>query len=137
MTTVIDVEPAAAWDLLVETDRWPEWGPSVRAVECEDQYIHAGSTGRVGLPGGLWLPFEIDSCSPPGEEPGRWTWHVARVPATGHRVDPLSGERCRVGFELPVLAAGYAPVCRLALGRIETLLDEPDERECSPSTRGR
>lgn len=110
-----------AWDLLTDTDRWPEWGPSVRAVECDRRSIEAGTTGRVRVPGGFWIPFEITAC-----RPYRWTWHVGKIPATGHRVDaPARGspeEGCRVVFELPVLAAGYAPVCLRALGRIESLL---------------
>ena len=110
-----------AWDLLTDTDRWPDWGPSVRGVECDRRYIEAGTTGRVRVPGGLELPFRITACAP-----YRWTWRVARVPATGHRVDPPAGEstadRCRVGFELPVLAAGYAPVCLRALDCVESLL---------------
>jgi len=108
----------------VETDRWPEWGPSVTAVECEGGHIVEGATGRVRLPGGLWVPFEMDSLSRPTDEtPGRWTWRVRDVPATGHRVEPLGDERCRVVFELPLLAAGYAPVCHRALDRIERLLE--------------
>jgi hypothetical protein len=110
-----------AWDLLTDTDRWPDWGPSVRGVVCDRRYIEAGTTGRVRVPGGLELPFRITACGP-----YRWTWRVARIPATGHRVDaPADGEateRCRVVFELPVLAAGYAPVCLRALARIESIL---------------
>jgi hypothetical protein len=70
---------------------------------------------------GLELPFRITACAP-----CRWTWRVERVPATGHRVDAPASEdatdRCRVVFELPVLAAGYAPVCLRALARIESIL---------------
>jgi hypothetical protein len=122
----IDAPPGAAWTLLVETARWPEWGPSVRAVDCEDERIRAGSSGRVRIPGGLWLPFEIDAVSPLPDDPstgdsGRWTWHVARIPATGHRVEACP-RGARVVFELRLFAAGYAPVCERALNRIEQLL---------------
>jgi hypothetical protein len=111
-------EPAWAWDLLCDTERWPEWGPSVRAVDCDGRYVETGTTGRVRIPGGVWLPFEVTSCVD-----RRWTWRVARIPATGHTVDERPGG-CRVGFELPLYAAGYAPVCRRALGRIAELADE-------------
>lgn len=117
----VDAPAAAAWDLLVDTHRWPEWGPSVRAVECSDRRIAADSTGRVRVPGGIWIPFTIETCSPRSDGAGRWTWRVARIPATGHRVEPCEGG-CRVGFEIPLLAAGYVPVCRRALDRIERLL---------------
>jgi len=110
-----------AWDLLTDTERWPEWGPSVRGVECGRRYIEAGTTGRMRVPGGLSIPFEVTACAP-----YRWTWRVARIPATGHRVDaPMAGhpdERCRVVFELPVLGTGYVPVCLRALERIESIL---------------
>lgn len=119
----VDASAETAWDLLADTRRWPEWGPSVRGVDCETDRIRAGSTGRVRVPGGLWVPFEIDTLSPPASgKPGRWTWRVAKIPATGHRVEKLAAGRSRLVFELPVLAAGYAPVCRRALGRLETLL---------------
>jgi hypothetical protein len=106
-----------AWELLTDTERWPEWGPSVRAVDCPSRFIQSGTRGRVQLPLGVWLPFEITAC-----EDYRWTWRVARVPATGHRVDDAP-DGCRVCFELPVLATGYAPVCQRALGTITGLLE--------------
>jgi hypothetical protein len=65
---------------------------------------------------GVWLPFSITTC-----EEFRWTWSVARIPATGHRVDPLAADRCRAVFELSPLAVGYAPVCRTALRRLDRL----------------
>jgi len=111
----------AVWDLLTDTERWPDWGPSVRAVDCDRRYIQAGTTGRVRVPGGLWLPFEVETC-----RDYRWTWRVARVPATGHFVEPVEGAKdstCRVGFELPLYAVGYAPVCRRALGRLADLAE--------------
>lgn len=106
----------AAWALLTDTARWPAWGPSVSAVASTDRRIRAGSTGRVRV-AGLWLPFEVTAC-----EPYRWTWTVARVPATGHRVDPGDGG-CRVAFEVPPVAAAYVPVCRRALARIADLVE--------------
>lgn len=107
------------WDLLVDTDRWPTWGPSVRAVESDHRYIQHGTTGRIETPLGLTLPFEITEY---GEF--HWTWRVARIPATGHRVEALGPDRCRVSFDLPVVAVGYVPVCERALSRIESLAIE-------------
>jgi carbon monoxide dehydrogenase subunit G len=107
----------AAWDLLTDTERWAEWGPSVRAVESEARYIESGTTGRVQIPGGIRIPFEITTC-----EDFRWHWRVARVPATGHRVTKAA-EGSRVAFELSPLAAPYIPVCTRALGRIAALLE--------------
>ena len=112
----------AAWRVLTDTEQWPEWGPSVSAVESSDRLIQRGTTGRVRTPVGISLPFEITSC-----RDYRWTWDVAKIPATGHRVDAVEttdGEQCRVVFEVPLIAAGYVPVCRRALGRIAASLAE-------------
>jgi len=113
----LDAPAGDAWDLLIDTTRWPEWGPSVRAVDAPTRYIEAGTRGRVRTVGGFRLPFEITSCAD-----RRWTWRVARVPATGHRVEDLGTRSCRVVFEVPRLAAGYAPVCERALDRIAALV---------------
>ncbi|WP_436903123.1 SRPBCC family protein [Halovenus halobia] len=118
----IPVAPERAWELLVTPEWWPEWGPSVRAVDCDAERIEAGTTGRVRIPGGLWIPFEITDCrAPTDQRAGRWTWRVAKIPATGHRVEP-EPEGCRVVFEIPLAAAGYAVVCSRALARIEKRL---------------
>ena len=109
--------PAAAWDRLVDTRAWPEWGPTVAAVESPDRRVQAGTTGRVRIAWlGLWVPFEVTSLEWDGGR-GHWTWRVAGVPATGHRVGP-AGEGCRVAFEIPLVAAPYAAVCRRALTRL-------------------
>jgi hypothetical protein len=116
---------AAAWDLLTDTRRWPEWGPSVGAVDCSERYIRMGSRGRVRV-ASAWLPFEVRSFTSPGEEtgrPGRWTWRVAGVPATSHRVEPLGEGRCRIVFEVPPLAAPYTLVCDRALDTLVRLAE--------------
>ncbi|MFB6087493.1 MAG: SRPBCC family protein [Haloarculaceae archaeon] len=104
------------WNVLVDTRQWSEWGPSVSAVDCADRRIRRGSTGRVQVLGGPWVPFEITTC-----RDRRWTWAVARVPATGHRVEAPSDDRCRAVFEIPPLASGYAVVCRRALRNVDRL----------------
>jgi hypothetical protein len=105
---------AAVWRAFRDTRRWPEWGPSVRAVDCEDRYVERGSTGHVTTVGGLRLPFEVTSCAD-----GRWTWDVARLPATGHRVRDDGGTVA--AFEVPLPAAPYAVVCRRALRRLDAV----------------
>ncbi|TSD15713.1 SRPBCC family protein [Haloglomus irregulare] len=102
----------AVWRAFRDTRRWPDWGPTVRAVDCEDRYVERGSTGHVTTVGGLRLPFEVTSCAD-----GRWTWDVARLPATGHRVH--DGSEPVAAFELPLAAAPYAVVCRRALERLD------------------
>jgi len=115
VSRVIDAPADIVWDVLTDTERWPDWGPSITAVESPDRYIQSGSRGRVRVLGTVWLPFEITAC-----ENRRWTWRVARIRATGHFVsDHPAG--AVVGFELPVAAAGYVPVCRRSCGRIGQL----------------
>jgi uncharacterized protein YndB with AHSA1/START domain len=125
VSRVVDAPADEAWDLLTDTTRWPEWGPSVAAVDCPTRFIEEGTRGRIRVAGvGVWVPFEVDVYVDEDEQ--RWTWRIARVPATGHRVDSL-GRQCRVTFEVPVLAAGYVPVCRRALDRIASLVSPPDD----------
>jgi len=115
----IDAPASTAWRLLTDTDEWPRWGPSVRAVETSTRIIRPGVSGRVQTATGLWLPFEISRW-----EPNRyWAWRVAGVPATGHRVDPIGPQRCRVSFLIPHWAPFYRPVCRRALRRIAALAE--------------
>lgn len=114
----IDAPSARVWHVLTDTHYWVQWGPSITAVECNDRIIRSGSHGRVRTLLGFWLPFVI--CD---YEPGRyWRWDVGGIRATGHRVEPLETQRCRLGFDVPVLATPYIGVCWLALRRIARLL---------------
>ena len=111
----------AAWDLLVDTRRWPDWGPTVAGAEVtaggDGPRITLGATGTVRTPVGVHLPFRITEL-----EPGRrWAWAVGGVRATAHRVEALGPQRCRVTFEVPRWAAPYLAVCALALRRLERL----------------
>ncbi|WP_262176881.1 SRPBCC family protein [Haloarcula laminariae] len=111
----VDAPIDAVWTVLTDTRRWPDWGPSITAVESADRYITSGSRGRVQVLGAVRLPFEITTC-----QNYRWTWTVARVPATGHFVETHPAGSV-VGFELPLAAFGYVPVCRRACARIGAL----------------
>jgi hypothetical protein len=126
METSIEIRaPAsAAWNLLTDTSRWPLWGPSVSRVESAGQFIGPGSSGRVLTVFGVWLPFRVTEWVA-GQ---RWGWEVAGIPATGHRVEALGPDRCRVVFEVPLLAAPYLTVCRLAAERIRNILEQEQHR---------
>jgi hypothetical protein len=104
----IDAPAEAVWNLLVDTGRWPEWGPSVLAVDCRERLIRAGTVGRLRTPLGIWIPFVITDF----DAPRLWRWRVAGMPATGHRIESLDAERTRLVFELPAIAFPYAAVCR-------------------------
>ncbi|MEY7847717.1 SRPBCC family protein [Natrarchaeobius sp. A-rgal3] len=120
VSQVLAVAPERAWELLVDTMRWPDWSPVVSEVESTDRRVREGTAGRIRVPG-AWLPFTITA-----RTDRRWTWGVPCVPSAGHRVDDLGDRRCRVVFEVPLHAAGSVPVCLEALERIESILE--DER---------
>ncbi len=121
----LDVPGERVWRLITDTRTWHRWGPSVRAVDCDDRTIHAGASGRIRTPVGIWVPFVVGTF-----EPGSyWDWRVAGVPATGHRVEPLGANRCRLTFTVPAWAFGYGLVCRLALIRIDRLLMQTGKKQ--------
>ena len=110
--------PLIIWDLMTDTFKWPQWGPTVKSVQCSERFIRKGSTGRVLTPFGIWLPFVITEF----EQACYWSWKVASISATGHRVHASETGGCYLWFELPVIAAPYTLVCQRALGRIEKFL---------------
>jgi hypothetical protein len=118
----LDADPAAVWRALTDTEAWPGWGPTVASatVDGGDRVIGPGSTGRVRTAVGISLPFEVTAW----DEGRRWAWKVAGVPATGHRVEPVSSGGCRAVIEVPWWAPAYIPVCRLALARIARMAGE-------------
>jgi hypothetical protein len=119
-TKEIEAPADAVWDVLVDLDAWPEWGPSVRSATVEGGVLTAGARGTVRTAVGATLPFEVTTF-----EPGhRWAWKVGGIDATDHRVEPLGPDRCRLGFGVAWPAAAYLGVCRIALGRIERLAAE-------------
>jgi hypothetical protein len=117
------------WDLLVDTDRWSDWGPTVTGVDVPAQRICRHASGRVKTAVGLWLPFVVDIF----EEGSRWSWKVAGIRATGHRIEKTPDRRCRLTFEVPLWAAPYAIVCWLAARRIERIC----RREFDPKKKRR
>ncbi|MDJ0723290.1 MAG: SRPBCC family protein [Desulfobacterales bacterium] len=119
---ILDAPTADVWRLITDTHAWPQWGPTVRAVDCAERYIRAGSTGRVLTPIGLWLPFAVERF-----EPERfWDWRVGGVAATGHWLKSLGRRQCELAFSVPFWAVGYGVVCRAALARIDRLLARVD-----------
>ena len=104
------------WALLTDTEKWSAWGPSITGVEPAVGGLATGSRGKVRTVLGAALTYTVTAF-----EPGRyWSWSVAGIPATGHRVIPQDGG-CLVTFTVPWWAPAYLPVCALALRRIECL----------------
>ena len=112
--------PPVLWDIITDTEKWPLWGPTVRRVQSPDRYIRKGSRGRVCTSFNIWLPFEIIEY----EHACFWNWKVASIKATGHRLQDVDAEGCILWFDVPLVAAPYALICRMALGQIEKLLSE-------------
>ena len=114
----IDVDAADAWRIFTDTDRWAEWGPSVRGATIDPPgRFETGATGTVQTALGPSLPFELTDVV----EGKRWSWRVGGVPATSHRVE-ATATGCRVGFGVPAIVAPYLAVCRWALVRIDRSL---------------
>lgn len=129
----IDVSAPAesAWAVLVELDGWPEWGPSVSAARLDDdsRRLSPGATGSIRTPVGAWLRFEVTEWRDAG--PCRsWSWWVAGVPATTHRVTATGPSRCRVEMDVPWWAPAYLAVVAVALRRIRRLAE--DRRVADP-----
>ena len=108
------------WQMLTDTAIWPQWGPSLEAVECSDRFIRQGTEGKVKTAVGICVPFIITAY----EEGRFWAWKVAGVPATGHRVESQEEGLCKLTFEVPLLAAPYGYICKIALDRIAGILDK-------------
>ena len=115
---LIPAPHAAVWDILTDTVRWNEWGPTVTAVDSADRHIRKGSTGRVRTVSGIWLPFVVTEF----DDGKSWSWHVAGIRATGHRVEQVDEQTSLVFFQVPLYAAPYIIVCKLALLKISKLI---------------
>ncbi len=116
---VIAAPPQAVWDVLVDVDAWPKWGPSLTGAQLDapENGLRLGSTGRVHAPFGIAAPFVITEF-----DAGRyWAWRVANVAVTRHSVTAVEGGS-RVIFAVPWWAAPYLAVCAVALRRIERLV---------------
>jgi hypothetical protein len=111
----------AVWTIITDFDRWPEWGPTVRAVIASASSVAAGVTGKVQTPVGIWLPFQITEV-----DAGRsWGWDVAGIAATGHEVIATGPASCRLEFSVPWPAAPYVAVLRPGLRRVKRLAEMP------------
>ena len=106
------------WDLITDTTQWPRWGPTVKAVRNTERYICEGSAGQVLTAVGIWLPFFITKF----EHESFWSWKVASIGATGHRVQPRDTGSTYLWFEVPIIAAPYLAICQVALNRIGKIL---------------
>ncbi len=119
----VEVPSDAVWDILVDTARWPEWGPTVRAVACPDRFLTPRSRGRIRTVLGFSVPFVVLRF-----EPGKaWSWSINGIPATTHTVERLGPRRSRLFFGVPIPAFPYLAVCLVAIWRIAALVSKEKE----------
>ena len=112
--------PPVVWNLITDTTQWPRWGPTVKGIQLTERFIRNGSRGRVLTAIGVWLPFVVVEY----EHACFWSWRVASIKATGHRIQATESGGCYLWFEVPIIAAPYILICQLALNRIQNLLSE-------------
>jgi uncharacterized protein YndB with AHSA1/START domain len=123
---LIAAPSSAVWNVLVDLDAWPQWGPTVSGARLDPPHaeLSLGATGTVRTAVGLTVPFVVTDF-----EPGRqWAWKVAGIPATHHSVQP-AGRQARVSIGVPWWAPGYLAVCSIALRRIDAMLTNPSNPE--------
>jgi hypothetical protein len=120
VSRVVEAPAAHVWRVLIDTTTWTSWGPSVSEVRHQGRFLGPGSHGQVRPPVGPWLDFEVTRF----EEGHLWSWSLAGVPATAHRVESIDARRCRVGIDVPLLVVPYAVVGAVALQRIDRLARE-------------
>ena len=116
----IQASPLIVWDLITDTVQWPLWGPTVKKVRFPQRFIRKDSKGQVLTIFGIWLPFVITEY----EHARFWSWNVASIKATGHRIQPIETGGCSLWFDVPMIAVPYSLVCQMALCRIEKILCE-------------
>ena len=116
----MSVPAESVWDVIVDLDAWPVWGPTVVGAQLDTPGpLALSSRGKVWTPVGVPLPFEIIEFVD-----GRvWAWRVLGVPATRHEVIPTD-TGCVLRFGVPLWAPAYLTVMALALPRIERLARE-------------
>ena len=125
ISRVVGASSNRAWELLTDTYTWKEWGPTVLGVQSSDRHIKKGSHGRVKTALHFWVPFRITDL----ESGMYWSWRIFGINATGHRVEPLDQSSCRLVFQVPLWAAPYLLACKIALDRIDQLLNMYNKRD--------
>jgi hypothetical protein len=98
-------------------------GTAVKRVHCPELFIYKGTQGQVLTAFGIWLSFVITEY----DHACFWSWNVASIKATGHRIQTVKTGGCYLWFEVPIIAAPYILVCQMTLGRIKNLLSESTE----------
>ena len=113
----------ALWNILVDTSRWVDWGPSIRAVECSERFLTAFSSGRVKTVLGFSVPFAVTRF----ESGKAWSWRIFGIPATTHTAEGRGANRSRLFFGVPLPAFPYLLVCLIAIRRLVALIERSQD----------
>lgn len=116
---IVNASAEAVWRILTDTAQWVHWGPSIRGVQCSERHIKQGSRGRAQTALGFWVSFEVTDYV----HERYWSWRVSGIRATGHRIEPLADDMCRLAFEVPVFAMPYVALCAIAVRRISWIAE--------------
>jgi hypothetical protein len=122
------LDPETVWERYTQPVWWPVWAPHLREVDYPDAVVRPGTTGRVTGVGGLVAVFRVEAVD---HEARTWSWSVRSGPlrlSFEHGVDlpepgaehPFGSTAWLVTHALWPVTLGYAPVARLALGRLVT-----------------
>ena len=96
----IDAPAERVWEVMTDTERWPEWTASVeRAERLDTGPLKVGSRARLKQPKFPAVVWEVTDL-----EPGRsFSWMARNVGLTSvghHRVDPRAGGGATVTLSL-------------------------------------
>ncbi len=125
MTVTVSAAGAAdletAWDRYRTPALWSSWAPQISRVECPDDVIRPGTRGRVVGPLGLAVGFVIEQVD---AERRSWSWIVTgpfgvrlRLHHSLSAIATGTSTSLMIDGPLPIVL-GYAPVARIALGRL-------------------
>jgi hypothetical protein len=112
--------PHAVWERYATPSEWPSWAPQILRVECAQDRLAPGLTGRVHGLLGVSADFDVLTVD---EERRTWSWRVRSGPVTltlHHAVLPVPpGSRTNLKVEGPApVVLLYAPVAQVALRRL-------------------
>lgn len=116
-----EADPRTVWTRYAELQRWPEWSPQVSQVVADGGRLAPGLRGTVHGPVGVRVPFVVADVD---ERARRWSWQVRVGPVRlrlHHAVLPREGGGTRTTLVVhgpTALVVAYAPLARLALGRL-------------------
>jgi len=116
-SVAIVAPPSRVWDVLVHVEQWPEWTPTVAAVERLDTGpLAVGSRTRILQPRlrpAVWQVTELDQAK------GVFVWiaHSPGITVTGgHYIHPTPlGSHATLTIEFSGL---LAPLVRLKIGKL-------------------